>query len=91
MLIKEMQKLKFGDVLLDVEMSDRINDDVYCFVVKLYDDFVTCIAMKESHQNFYPHNFRFNSKDSKKIIKTDKKIDILNHVKCFEDIKKCQK
>lgn len=67
MTIQEMKNLKLGDVVQDLELLKNLNKDIYCVIVEIESDRVYAIALKEKDKSRYPHVFRFNEIDCKKI------------------------
>ena len=67
MTIEEMKNLKLGDIFQDLELLENLNKKINCLVVKVEDDRIYAIAIDSKDESRYPHSFRFNEKDSKKI------------------------
>lgn len=62
-----MKNLKLGDVVQDLELLKNVNKEVYCLIVEVSDDRVYAIALKKKDESKYPHIFRFNDIDCKKL------------------------
>lgn len=68
MTIQEMKNLKLGDIVQDLELLKNLNKEIYCVIVAIESDYgVFAIALKEKDKSRYPHIFRFNEVDCKKI------------------------
>lgn len=67
MTIQQMKNLKIGDVVQDFELLKNLNKEVYCLIVEVSEDRVYAIALNKEDETRYPHSFRFNDLDCKKL------------------------
>jgi hypothetical protein len=67
MTLDEIKNLKLGDVVQDLELLKNVNKEIYCLIVEVQEDRVYAIALKEKDKSRYPHVFRFNEIDCKKL------------------------
>ena len=67
MTLDEIKNLKLGDVVQDLELLKNLNKEIYCLIAEVQEDRVYAIALKEKDKSRYPHVFRFNEIDCKKL------------------------
>ena len=54
MTIPEMKELKVGDICKDVEVSGNYGRDVFCKIIKVEDDRIEIISVKDDYALAYP-------------------------------------
>ena len=67
MTIQEMKNLKLGDVVQDLDLYKKTNEEIFCLVAEIQDDRLYCISVDKKYEGRYPHIFRFNEKDCLKL------------------------
>lgn len=67
MTIQEMKNLKLGDVVQDLDLYKKTNEEIFCLVVEIQNDRLYCIAVDKKYEGRYPHVFRFNEDDKDKL------------------------
>ena len=87
MTIEEMENLKLGDVVQDLELYRITNEVIFCLVAKIQDDKLYCISVDKKHESRYPHAFRFDEYDKDKLSKPIKNINELIYNKIYNNFK----
>ena len=67
MTIQQMKNLKLGDIVQDLDLFKKTNEEIFCLVAEIQEDRIYCIAVDKKYESRYPHIFRFNDYDKDKL------------------------